>query len=90
MSKKKKQDIPRFALTLVDTETMLGDRYLTVSIGADKLMDFVKSIPEAKRVNPGETEFNAMLYFFQEQVDKSDAERIEGEATTKYKVDKNV
>lgn len=74
MTKKAKtetQGIPRFVLTITDTQTTgNGGVQMNLGIGADRLGDFVKFIPEAKRKqkNPGRNEFEAMLWFFAEQV----------------------
>lgn len=92
MAKKKDPDqIPRFVLQLSDTHTTMtgpsGEQYMSVTIASDKLFDFYKHIPEKKRKNLGENEFEALLLFFQEQVEKSDLERDKGGKVT-FKADK--
>lgn len=67
---------PRFVLSLTDTHTKIngpgGDMNLNIGIGADSLSDFTKPIPFKKRKNAGRSEVEAMLLWFQEQVDESD------------------
>ncbi len=86
------EEIPRFILQLTDTKTTIkgsnGEEYLTVSIGSDKLSDFNKPIPKAKRQNSGTTEFQAMLLFFAEQTAKADIERTGDEVVGYTKVKK--
>ena len=68
-----KNDIPRFVLSLTDTHTIVegpeGDQYYSINIAADKLKDFNRLIPKAKRTNTARTEWQALLEFFQEAVD---------------------
>ena len=87
MSKKKNEEIPRFILSLTDTKTTLtgpkGEQYLMISVGADSLNAFNKPLPLKDQTPVAATELQRLFYFFQEQVDKSDAQR-KGTETVKY------
>lgn len=67
--------IPRFVLSLTDTETWVNDanghHQFNIGIGADKLSDFTKFIHkrDRKKGNPGRTEFEAMIWWFRNEVD---------------------
>ena len=82
-----KKDIPRFVLSVTDTKTTMtgpkGDQYLMISVGADSLSAFNKPLPLKDQTPVAATELQRLFYFFQEQVDKSDAQR-KGTETVKY------
>lgn len=79
----KSEKIPRFVLTITDTQTEItgnnGPQHMSISIAADSLTDFARTIPKAKRQNWGHNEFQAMMIFFAEQVSKANVDRAPGE-----------
>lgn len=77
-------ELPAYILSLTATKIKLidpaGDRSLNIAIGAEELNDFVKIIPKNKRKNLGKTEFESMMIWFAEQVDKAKATEAEWRA----------
>lgn len=66
-------------LSITDTYTTIegpvGEQHMAINIAADRLSDFTKKIPAHRRRNAGRTEFEAMMVFFGEQVEKANAGR---------------
>lgn len=76
------EDIPRFVVSITDTQTVTGGQYFAISAGADHLEDFFRLVPKAKRTPYGRTELQAMFKFFEEKIaelDKKPWEPIDGE-----------
>lgn len=79
------ENIPRFVISITDTQTVMGDRFYSISAGADSLADFNKLIPKSKRTNEARTELQNMLLHMQQAVDDlekdfvTEAEIVEGE-----------
>ena len=87
------KQVPRFVLSLTDTQTTIeganGKEYMNISIASDKLSDFVKHIPVKKRQNAGHNEFQAMLEFFADQVAKTDLTRVADEVVEYSNIEKD-
>lgn len=66
------EDIPRFVVSITDTQTVTGGQYFAISAGADHLEDFFRLIPKAKRTNSCRTELQAMFKYFEEKVTELD------------------
>lgn len=68
MPRKKKSDIPRFALTLTDTHTLMegpdGKAYFSMTVGTETLAKLMK--PTGKGAS---SDFESFLVHFQTQVD---------------------
>jgi len=85
INKLKENDVPRFVVSITDTQTVMGDRFYSISAGADSLADFNKLIPKSKRTNEARTELQNMLLHMQQAVDDlekdfvTEAEIVEGE-----------
>lgn len=85
INKLKENDVPRFVVSITDTQTVMGDRFYSISAGAETLQDFFKLIPKKKRTNEARTELQNMFVHMQKAVDDlekdfvTEAEIIEGE-----------
>lgn len=79
------EDIPRFVISITDTQTVTGNQYFTVSIAADEskngdweyLGDFFRVVPKAKRTKYGRTELQAMMKYFEEKIKELDEKPYE-------------
>jgi len=85
VNKLAEENIPRFVISITDTQTIMGDRFYSISAGADTLEQFNKLIPKKKRTNEARTELQSMLLHMQQAVDDlekdfvTEAEIVEGE-----------
>lgn len=77
VNKLAEENIPRFVVTITDTQTIMGDRFYSISAGADNLQDFFKLIPKKKRTNEARTELQNMFVHMQKAVDDLDEEPYE-------------
>jgi len=67
------EDIPRFVVSITDTQTVTGGQYLSISAGADSLDDFNRLIPKKKRTNEARTELQNMFLHMKKTVADLDA-----------------
>ena len=80
VNKLKENDVPRFVVTISDTHTIMGDRFYSISAGADSLDQFFKLIPKKKRTNEARTELQNMFVHMQKAVDDLEKDfEVEGE-----------
>ena len=77
VNKLAEENIPRFVVTITDTQTVMGDRFYSISAGADNLQDFFKLIPKKKRTTEARTELQNMFVHMQKAVDDLDSEPYE-------------
>lgn len=66
------EDIPRFVVTITDTQTVTGGQYFAISAGADSLADFNRLIPKSKRTNECRTELQNMFWHMQKGIEELD------------------
>jgi len=69
VNKLAEENIPRFVISITDTQTIMGDRFYSISAGADTLEQFNKLIPKKKRTNEARTELQSMLLHMKQAVD---------------------
>ena len=64
------EDIPRFVVSITDTQTVTGGQYFAISAGADRLEDFQRLIPKAKRANQCRTELQNMFWHMKQAIEE--------------------
>ena len=80
VNKLAEENIPRFVISITDTQTIMGDRFYSISAGADTLEQFNKLIPKKKRTNEARTELQSMLLHMKQAVDDLEKDFVtEGE-----------
>ena len=70
MSTDDRPKLPRFIVSITDTQTVRDGVALNVAQGSNDINDFLRFIPLKKRKknNPGRTEFEAIMWWFNEQI----------------------
>lgn len=69
-------DVPRYVVSITDTKTIVpgpdGDQYYSVQAAADTTAQYFKPLPK-KDQQDGKNEIERMFKFFQEAIDKLEA-----------------
>ncbi len=60
--------IPRFVVSITDTQTVVGGQYYSINAGADNLDEFNRLIPKKKRTNEARTELQNMFWHMKQAV----------------------
>lgn len=68
------ENIPRFVVSITDTQTIHNDQYYSINVGADSLDDFTRLIPKKKRTNEARTELQNMFYHMRTTIEELDKE----------------
>ena len=73
------EDIPRFVLSITDTQTVIGNQYYSINVGVDNVDDLNRLIPKKKRTNEARTELQNVLLHFKQAVADFDAKPYSSE-----------
>lgn len=78
--------IPRFVVSITDTQTVVGGKYFSINVGADRLEDFTRLIPKKKRTTEARTELQNMMLHMKQAVADFD-HNYESEIVAKEEID---
>lgn len=73
------EDIPRFVLSITDTQTVIANQYYSINVGVDNIDDLNRLIPKKKRTNEARTELQNVLLHFKQAVADFDDKPFEAE-----------
>lgn len=76
------EDIPRFVLSITDTQTVIANQYYSINVGVDNIDDLNRLIPKKKRTNDARTELQNVLLHFKQAVADFDNKPFEAEVVS--------